>query len=256
MFHVQCFMMRPMTNTNSPKEPNHPIGGDFIRDIVFGANDGVVTSIGFLVGLTGAVPEPKILVIGGILTIVAGSASMALGNYIGTKSEKEYYDAQRRNEEWEIDNKREDEIQEIRDIYKGYGFNDEDVEKLTQHIIADRKLWVDVMMREELGLQPVGAKAPLIAAVVMGVTFLAGGIPPLLPYLFVGSVFPNVNAALFASVAISLLVMVAIGITRSFLNQSGYKKMITETVVIGIIATLIGFFAGQFIAALGISAIR
>lgn len=75
------------------REPQHPTSGNFLREIVFGANDGVVTSIGFLVGIAGSVAQQSIIVIAGVLTIVAGGASMALGNYLAVKSQKEFYDS-------------------------------------------------------------------------------------------------------------------------------------------------------------------
>lgn len=69
----------------------NPLEGEFLREIIFGANDGVVTSIGFLVGIVGAVSNQTLIVISGVLTIVAGAASMALGNYLGVKSQNEFY---------------------------------------------------------------------------------------------------------------------------------------------------------------------
>lgn len=69
----------------------NPLEGEILREIIFGANDGVVTSIGFLVGIVGAVSNQTLIIISGVLTIVAGAASMALGNYLGVKSQNEFY---------------------------------------------------------------------------------------------------------------------------------------------------------------------
>ena len=96
------------------REPQHPTSGQFLRDIVFGANDGVVTAIGFLVGFASSVTEQSVVIIAGSLTIVAGSASMALGNYLAVKSQREHYDAMEKVEKWEIENKPEAEVDEIR----------------------------------------------------------------------------------------------------------------------------------------------
>lgn len=76
--------------------------GEFLREIVFGANDGVVTAIGFLVGIAGTVGQQSIIVLAGSLTIIAGAASMALGNYLGVKSQNEYNRAN--NEKWQENN--------------------------------------------------------------------------------------------------------------------------------------------------------
>ncbi|MCR4324067.1 MAG: VIT1/CCC1 transporter family protein [Candidatus Curtissbacteria bacterium] len=79
--------------SDEEKSVAKPIRGEFLREIVFGANDGVVTSIGFLVGIAGAVSDQTIVVIAGALTIIAGGASMALGNYLAVKSQREFYES-------------------------------------------------------------------------------------------------------------------------------------------------------------------
>src|SRR3990167_5541344 len=119
------------------REPEHPATGQFLRDMVFGANDGVVTAIGFLVGIAGSVTEQRIVVIAGILTIIAGAASMALGNYLAVKSQREHYNAMEKIEKWEIENKPETEKAEVRQIYTSLGFDNQTVETLTNKVVAD-----------------------------------------------------------------------------------------------------------------------
>lgn len=238
------------------QEPSHPIGGQFIRDIVFGANDGVVTAIGFLVGITGVISDARLIVIVGILQIIAGSASIALGNYLATKSEKEFFDSQTNVEEWEIEHKRQQEIDEVRNIFKNQGFPEEEVQKLTTNVIANRKLWLDLLVRFEAGLSSSNDdKHPKAAGFIMGFFYLIAGIPPLLPYLLVGNMIPNVHVALYAAIIMALLVMVTIGTTRFILNRGNYGRTIAETIMIGIIASLVGFLAGELISAMGLTII-
>src|SRR3989344_7744886 len=132
------------------KEPEHPTSGAFLRDIVFGANDGVVTAIGFLVGFASSVTVQSVVVIAGSLTIIAGAASMALGNYLAVKSQKEFYDAMEKIERCEMENKPDVERDEIGEIYTNYGFDKETVEVLTKKVTSDKELWLRVMMRDEL----------------------------------------------------------------------------------------------------------
>src|SRR3972149_3864741 len=167
------------------REPEHPASGEFLRDIVFGANDGVVTAIGFLVGISGSIANQGVVVVAGILTIVAGSASMALGDYLGVKSQREHYEAMEKIERWEMKHKPDVERDEIREIYTNYGFDKQTVEILTKKVTSDKKLWLDVMMREELGLSEQSNEKPILAGVIMGLFYLMGGVPPLLPYIFV-----------------------------------------------------------------------
>lgn len=231
------------------REPEHPNSGNFLRDIVFGANDGVVTAIGFLVGISGSVTDQNLVVIAGVLTIVAGAASMALGNYLAVKSQREFYDAMEKVERWEMDNKPKAEREEIREIYTDMGFDKESVELLTKKVTADRELWLKVMMRDELGL--VKEEAASIAGILIAVFYLLAGIPPLLPFIFI----KPLSRALIMSVMVAILVMALIGILRWWLNKGSLKKKIIETVIIGLIAAAVGFFAGEALKIFGISGV-
>lgn len=231
------------------REPQHPTSGGFLRDVVFGANDGVVTAIGFLVGIAGSVTNQTIVVIAGTLGIIAGSASMALGNYLAVKSQKEFYEAMEAIERWEMDNKPDVERDEIREIYTNYGFDKETVELLTKKVTADRELWLRVMMRDELGL--VKEESPAIAGFLIGLFYLVGGIPPLLPFIFI----TPLTRALIASLFMAILVMSLIGFIRWWLNKGSLGTKIVETIIIGLIAAGIGFLAGEVLNFFGISGV-
>lgn len=229
------------------REPQHPTSGQFLRDIVFGANDGVVTAIGFLVGFASSVAEQSVVVIAGALTIIAGAASMALGNFLAVKSQREHYDAMEKVERWEMENKREAEGQEIREIYENYGFDKKSVDILTKKVTSDKKLWIKVMMRDELGL--TREEQPAIAGVLVGLFYLLAGFPPLLPFIFI----KPLTRALIMSLILAVLVMGLIGFLRWFLNRGNLGSKIVETIIIGLLAAGIGFVAGEVLNLLGVS---
>src|SRR3990167_336434 len=231
------------------REPQHPASGQFLRDIVFGANDGVVTAIGFLVGFASSVADQSVVVIAGALTIVAGAASMALGNYLAVKSQREHYDAMEKIERWEMENKPEAEVAEIREIYTNYGFDKQSIEILTKKVTADKELWLKVMMRDELQLTK--EESPGIAGVLIGLFYLMAGLPPLLPFIF----FKPLTRALVMSLIVSVLVMGLIGFLRWFLNKGSLGSKVVETIVIGLLAAAIGFVAGEALNLLGISGV-
>lgn len=231
------------------REPQHPTSGGFLRDIVFGANDGVVTAIGFLVGISGSVSEQSIVVIAGALTIIAGAASMALGNYLAVKSQREFYDQMEKIERWEMEHKPDVETDEIREIYTNYGFDKQSVEVLTKKVTSDPELWLKVMMRDELGLAK--EDSPTLAGVVIGLFYLLAGIPPLLPFIF----FKPLTRALIMSVIVAIFVMAVIGFIRWWLNKGSLGSKVTETIVIGLLAAGIGFAAGEALNFFGISGI-
>lgn len=229
------------------REPQHPNSGTFIRDIVFGANDGVVTAIGFVIGIAASIANRDVIVIAGLLEVVAGAASMALGNYLGVKSQREFYNQMEAIEKWEMAHKPEVERDEIREIFADMGFAKEEVELITKKVTSDPKLWLDVMMREELGLTKEESGNPIMSGLIIGFFFLLGGIPVILPYLFVSPL----TSALIASFLLGIVVLLGIALIRWFLNKGSLGKKMVETIIIGMIAALIGYIAGLVLKLFG-----
>src|SRR3990167_248594 len=124
---------------------------------------------------------------------------MALGNYLGVKSQREYYEAMEKIEKWEMKHKPDVERDEIREIYTNYGFDKETVEFLTKKVTSDRKLWLEVMMRDELGL--TRKEKPALAGFLIGLFFLMAGVPPLVPFFF----FARGARALVMSILVSIV---------------------------------------------------
>ena len=225
----------------------HPTWGKYIRDIVFGANDGVVTALGFLVGITQTSVESQFILISGIVVIIAGAVSMALGNFLAVRSAKQFYSAELERENWEIDNLREKEIEEIGDIYKNMGFSGPELNSLVKKVTSNRDLWLKVMMRDELGLLEEENKKPVWNGLIIGTVYIIAGIPALLPFLLL----EEVKAALIWLIIISLLVMFGIGIIRSLVNKTKIWTSSIEVIIIGILASLIGFIAGRLTGFVG-----
>ena len=118
-----------------------------IEDFVYGGTDGVITTFAIVAGAFGASLSVSIILILGFANLLADGFSMSVGNYLSRRTNREYIEKERRNEEWSIDNLSEEEKEEIRKIYKNKGFED-----LVKVITAKRKVWIDTMMKEELEL--------------------------------------------------------------------------------------------------------
>ena len=123
-----------------------------IENFVYGAIDGAVTTFAIVTGVIGASLSPSIIVILGFANLLADGFSMAIGNYLAIKTQNEFIQRERKREEWEIDNRIDEEKQEIRDIYSKKGFKEDLLEEIVRIITSRRKVWIDTMMREELGL--------------------------------------------------------------------------------------------------------
>ena len=128
--------------------------------------------------------KPTIVLILGFADLFADGFSMALGDYLAGRTRIEYIEKQRRKEEREIENLAEQENQEIRDIYAQKGFKDELLETIVNVITARRKVWIDTMVREEVGLIEDKNKRPLDTAITTFVGFNTIGIIPLIPFMF------------------------------------------------------------------------
>jgi VIT1/CCC1 family predicted Fe2+/Mn2+ transporter len=141
-----------------------------IEDFVYGTTDGAVTTFVVVAGVVGASLSPSIVLILGFANLFADGFSMAVGNYLGSKSQREFIEKERRKEEWEIDNLVEQEKQEIKDIYMKKGFKAELLDEIVNVITSRRKVWIDTMMREELGLIEE-KKKPLDGAITTFIAF-------------------------------------------------------------------------------------
>lgn len=206
-------------------------------------NDGLVTHVGFVAGVTGAVMNSQIVFLTGLAAIVAGAFSMYIGAYLSTKSQREFFESEIARERREIEETPEREIQEIREIYSKLGFEKDEVEMIVKRVTSDKELWVRFMLREELGILEETFDDPKKVGAVMGISFGLGGIPPILPYAF----FSDVFTALYMSIAISLLALFGVGVGKARVTKGAWLKSGMEMMVLGSLAALIGFLTGKAI---------
>lgn len=162
-------------------EKHLKIGGN-LKEAVFGFNDGVVSTFAVIAGLTGGAIANSTVLLAALATLTAGAFSMGLGTYLGSKSEKDHYENERKREIWEMDNLPERETQEIRDIYLAKGFKGELLEKVVAKITSDRKIWLETMMVDELGFAQVPPD-PVKNGVTMSISFVIGSAIATSPYL-------------------------------------------------------------------------
>jgi vacuolar iron transporter family protein len=222
-----------------------------IQDFVYGATDGSVTTFAVVAGVVGAALSPSIILILGFANLFADGFSMAIGNYLGTKSQKEYIEKERKREEWEIDNLVEQEKQEIRDIYTKKGFKDEILNEIVNVITARRKVWIDTMMREELGLAD-DKKQSLDAAITTFTAFNLVGLIPLTPFVFFyfsGFTILREQAFLY-SVVFTGISFFLIGIVRGKIVKKSLLRTGINTIAVGGIAASVAYTAGYLLSIL------
>ncbi len=224
----------------------HGNGATALRQLVFGVNDGLVATVGLVAGLTFAGSSRDIVLGATLAAIIAAVASMALGSYLSTQAEVGYQRAQIRREQREIDEQPEEELQEMRQIYQGYGFSDQEVDIFLSHFQRDKRLWLQLMLRDELGLLPESFENPWKNAGLMALAVAAGSLPPLAPILWASS-----PRGVFGWV-IALSAMTAFGLGAATARSTGRQwwRAGLAFLVVAAIAAGVGMGAGSLIAPL------
>ncbi len=219
----------------------HTPKGRQIREVVFGMNDGLVSTVGFVAGVTGSIKDSRIVFLTGMAAIVAGAVSMFLGAYLASKSQKEFFEMEIAREKREIIESPDKERQEIRDIFTDHGFTEDEVEMIVHRVTSDKDRWIKFMMRDELGIIDEDFDNPLKVGMVMGISFIIGGLPLIFPFIFI----PESLSALKFSIAIALAILLGIGIGKTMLTRTHWLKSSIETVLLGAVAAGIGYAFGR-----------
>jgi VIT1/CCC1 family predicted Fe2+/Mn2+ transporter len=232
-----------MARSAHHSEAAHVPGGAAIRDLVFGANDGLVAAFAVTTGIHAAATSPRIVFTGGLAELVGGTIAMGLGAFLATKSAREFYLAEHRREEYEVDHFPEEEREEVRREFAAEGFDGEILERVVEHVTADRKRWVLTMMDRELGLSPVAPEAARKAGLATGFAYALGAAAPTLPYWFAPDAygFP-------ASIACTAVALFAVGAAKSRVTSIAWWRSGLESLGIGVLAAAATFLAGRLIA--------
>jgi VIT1/CCC1 family predicted Fe2+/Mn2+ transporter len=234
----------PRTAASPKHVESHFRASETVRDIVIGMSDGLTVPFALAAGISGAIAASHIVVTAGIAELAAGGISMGLGGYLAARTDYEHYASEQRREEQEVDEIADEERREVSTIFRGYGLSDDDATRVTAAITADRKRWIDFMMRFELGLeQPDTRRAPM-SALTIGGSYVIGGLIPLLPYMLVA----NSSRALYVSAAITFLALFVFGAVKGRLTGVAWLRSGVQTVLIGGIAAIVAFIIARKVA--------
>ena len=215
----------------------------YLKDFVYGAIDGAVTTFAVVSGVAGAELSSSIIIILGIANLVGDGFSMAASNFLGTRAEDQHRERLRRIEEEHITRFPEGEREEIRQIMQAQGFESENLERAVEIITADRRRWIETMLKEEHGLALIGPVAWKAAAATF-VAFLAIGLLPLLPFLLSLLAGVPVGSPFEVSALMTAAAFFAVGAVKSrFVDQPWYWSGL-ETLAIGGGAATLAYICG------------
>jgi VIT1/CCC1 family predicted Fe2+/Mn2+ transporter len=161
------------------------LGGTGLRAAVFGINDGLVSNLSLVMGVAGAGPDSSFILLAGVAGLLAGAFSMASGEYVSVRAQRELFERQIALERAELESNPAEEEAELALIYELKGVPRPEAERLAHRLIQDPEVALDTLVREELGLDPdeLGG-SPYVAAASSFVAFAVGALIPVVPYLF------------------------------------------------------------------------
>jgi len=215
----------------------------YLKDFVYGAIDGAVTTFAVVAGVAGAGLSAGVIIILGFANLIADGFSMAISNFLGTRAENQYRDQARRRELDEIHKWPQGEREEVKQIYARKGFDGELLEQVVEVLTQDKQRWVDVMLQEEHGMTLAGHDARR-AGLATFVAFVLVGLIPLLPYVANWMGWLTVARPLLWSSALTSVAFFSVGAMKGrFVNQSRLVSGI-ETLAIGGAAAMLAYGVG------------
>ena len=215
-----------------------------VRDVVIGMSDGLTVPFALAAGLSGAVAATNIVVTAGLAEIAAGSIAMGLGGYLAARTDAEHYAAERAREQQEIEDVPQREEEEVAQIFREYGLPEEQLAPVVAAIRADRRHWVDFMMRFELGLEEPDPARARQSALTIAFSYIAGGLIPLAPYISLNSL----STALWVSVGLTLVALFVFGYVKARFTGLDPLRGAVQTVLIGGLAAATAFAIARLIS--------
>lgn len=218
------------------------IGEENLKDAIYAANDGAVTTFAIVAAVAGATLESSVILILGFSNMFADAFSMATGNYLGTRSESDQYDHEREKKEKELEQNMQQVIQEEIDYFVSVGYSRDDAEQMTNAMVKKKDFFLDILMYKHLGIDSSGLAEALKGANVTFFAFIVAGIIPLLPYLvFSGN---DVSTNFLIVCILTGITMFFIGSLRTIYSAKNWFAGGIEMLLVGGLAAAISYGIG------------
>src|ERR1700732_4836647 len=221
----------------------HVAAGANLRDVMLGLNDGLVASFAVTSGVAGAFTARNVVIMAGLAEMLGGAVAMGLAAYASARAQFEFYQSEIQRERNEIARWPERERDEISSIYRKKGFSGALLDQIVSHITAEPGRWANVMMHEELGFGDDVGGSPRRSGLTVGVSYLAGAMVPVMPYLFVAPPLGIVISAL-ATVG----VLFGVGAGKTLITTRSWCRGGLESMPIGSAAAAVTYGAGVLFA--------
>lgn len=220
----------------------------YLKEVVYGGIDGIITTFAVVAGFTGAQSGETInysivtVLLFGLANLFADASSMGLGNFLSLKSEKDFYKGQKKVEENEITQDANSKEAETKKILITKGFTKEQAEQMTALYKSNHKYWAEFMMQYEVQLPNPEGENPFLTAFATFASFIAFGFIPLIPYLFIS----QAQTAFIYSCVFTLFAMALLGFVRWYVTKLSLVRSLAETILLGSISASVAYIVGIF----------
>jgi VIT1/CCC1 family predicted Fe2+/Mn2+ transporter len=216
--------------------------GGGVRDVIFGANDGLVSILALVAGVYGALTDNSIILLTGVAGAIAGTVSMGAGAFISAKSEQEVMRKERRRKGLRGNRDTKKEIQELNAQFLRKGFRDQEAESIAERIVNEMREQDQIALGEVVGVTTADEWPASKTGLLTGLSFLFASLIPLFPFTLLDTTL----AAIIAAVA-SILALFAIGASKALFTRSNWIRSGLEMMGIGSIAALSTYFIGSIL---------
>ncbi|HEU0022025.1 MAG TPA: VIT1/CCC1 transporter family protein [Dehalococcoidia bacterium] len=213
-----------------------------LREVVFGAQDGILSTVALVTSIAVAVGENSTILVAGLAAALAGMISMATGAYLGSRAQQDVRKSEISREALELEERPEEEYAELVVIFQREGKTYQEARLLADDISQDKELWLNTLIEKELGISPEDTGNPVKDALTMGASFIVAAVIPIIPYLFLTGFF-----AIGISVFGGLIALFVLGMAKGRLVQRSPILQGLEILGIGVVSAGIGYLLGDLI---------
>ncbi len=226
-----------------PYEPHVGESRPYMRDIILGVNDGLVSVFLLIAGVVGGGLNREQIVLAAIAGGIAGAISMAAGEYLATRSQEEVFEREIQLEREHIEHHRNSEVDQLHAMFTEIGIAADDLENVVDAFSRDDEVLLNSMKVLEFGIVDTERRSPYTAMFLSGLLFLAGALPPTIPFLFgIG-----ISAALAISTALTAVGLFAVGAAKTVVTRTHPIRSGLENLVIAGIGGFIAYYIGTLV---------
>jgi vacuolar iron transporter family protein len=216
-----------------------------IREIVFGLEDSLVSTLGVVTGIAAGTGSSTIVILSGAVLIFVEALSMTAGSYLSSKAARDVFERRTKEDRSRLLQSPTQQDESLHEFLKGKKFKEYEVEIVLDVLHRERRQWLKEIERSEYRFAPTVSTSPVYAAMIMGCFFLIGGAIPLLPYFFF-----SIELALAPSIILTAGTLFGVGALKAKMSGTHFMKSGIEMMGISLTAAVLGFFIGRLVSAL------